>query len=131
MGGKNPALVMPSADLGAAVQGVYRSAFGMNGHKCSACSRVFVHRDMAEEFVSKLREAGRRRVLGDPLDKGVFVGPVATRASYDDYQRYMARRAPRGPMSCARAAASSRTGRWSTDTSCARPCSPGCRATTS
>ncbi len=90
MGGKNPALIMPSADMAAAVQGVYRSAFGMNGHKCSACSRVFVHRDIADEFVTRLARMADDTVLGDPLDKGVFVGPVATRASYDDYQRHVA-----------------------------------------
>ena len=43
MGGKNPALVMPSADLDAAAEGVLRSAFGLQGQKCSACSRVYVH----------------------------------------------------------------------------------------
>ena len=52
MGGKNPAIVMDSADLDRAVQGVYRSAFGMNGHKCSACSRVYVHRAVADEFLA-------------------------------------------------------------------------------
>jgi 1-pyrroline-5-carboxylate dehydrogenase len=62
----------------------------MNGHKCSACSRVFVHRDIADDFISKLARMADDTVLGDPLDKGVFVGPVATRASYDDYQRHVA-----------------------------------------
>jgi 1-pyrroline-5-carboxylate dehydrogenase len=90
MGGKNPALVMPSADLAQAVQGVYRSAFGMNGHKCSACSRVYVHRDVADRFVAGLVKAADDVVPGDPLDKGVFVGPVATRQSYEDFQRYAA-----------------------------------------
>ena len=90
MGGKNPALVMSSADLDQAVQGVTRSAFGMNGHKCSACSRVYVHEAVADHFIGRLARAADAVVLGDPLDKGVFVGPVATRASYDDYGRYVA-----------------------------------------
>jgi len=90
MGGKNPAIVMPSADLAQAVQGVHRSAFGMNGHKCSACSRVYVHRTIADEFVARLAKAADDVVLGDPLQKGVFLGPVATAASYEDYQRYAA-----------------------------------------
>ncbi len=46
MGGKNPAIVMPSADLDAAAEGVMRSAFGLSGQKCSACSRVYVHEDV-------------------------------------------------------------------------------------
>jgi 1-pyrroline-5-carboxylate dehydrogenase len=90
MGGKNPALVMPSADLAQAIEGVQRSAFGMNGHKCSACSRVFVHRAVADEFIAGLARAADAVAPGDPLDKGMFVGPLATRQSYADYQRYAA-----------------------------------------
>jgi 1-pyrroline-5-carboxylate dehydrogenase len=90
MGGKNPAIVMDSADLDRAVQGVHRSAFGMNGHKCSACSRVYVHRAIADEFVRRLEHAANDTRIGDPLAPETFVGPLATRASYDDYQRYVA-----------------------------------------
>jgi 1-pyrroline-5-carboxylate dehydrogenase len=90
MGGKNPALVMASADVAQAVQGISRSAFGMNGHKCSACSRVYVHRAVADELLAGLARAADAVVPADPLDKGVFVGPVATKQSYEDYQRYVA-----------------------------------------
>jgi 1-pyrroline-5-carboxylate dehydrogenase len=90
MGGKNPAIIMPSADLAQAIQGVQRSAFGMNGHKCSACSRVYVHRAVADELIAGLARAADAIAPGDPLDKGVFVGPVATQQSYADYQRYVA-----------------------------------------
>jgi 1-pyrroline-5-carboxylate dehydrogenase len=97
MGGKNPALVMDSADLDKAVQGVYRSAFGMNGHKCSACSRVYVHRAIADAFTDKLVKMAEGTKIGNPLDKGVFVGPVATKAGYEDYQRFAAAAAAAGP----------------------------------
>jgi 1-pyrroline-5-carboxylate dehydrogenase len=90
MGGKNPALVMPSADVAQAVQGIYRSAFGMNGHKCSACSRVYVHRAVAAELLAGLVKAADAVTPADPLEKGTFVGPVATQQSYEDYQRYVA-----------------------------------------
>jgi 1-pyrroline-5-carboxylate dehydrogenase len=89
MGGKNPAIVMDSADLDKAVQGVYRSAFGMNGHKCSACSRVYVHRAVADAFLERLCKMTDQAKVGDPLDKGVFVGPLATKAGYADYQRFI------------------------------------------
>ena len=88
MGGKNPALVMASADLDKAVQGIVRSAFGMNGHKCSACSRVYVHRDVADDFLARLVRATDAIAPGDPSNKGVFVGPVATAQSHADYKRY-------------------------------------------
>ena len=114
------------------MQGVYRSAFGMNGHKCSACSRVYVHRDVADDFLARLVQGGRGRALGDPLDKGVFVGPVATAQSYDDYQRYVGA-GPRGRAGVVRAGGDVVNGRRAarTATSCGPPCSPGCRAITS
>jgi 1-pyrroline-5-carboxylate dehydrogenase len=97
MGGKNPAVVMDSADIDKAVQGVYRSAFGMNGHKCSACSRVYVHRAVADAFTAKLVKVTEATKIGNPLEKGVFVGPVATKAGYEDYQRFAALAAEAGP----------------------------------
>jgi 1-pyrroline-5-carboxylate dehydrogenase len=76
MGGKNPALVMPSADLDAAAEGVMRSAFGLSGQKCSACSRVYVHHDVEARFTELLVEKTRALVVGDPSQAGVFTGPV-------------------------------------------------------
>jgi len=89
MGGKNPAIVMDTADLDKAAEGVFRSAFGMNGHKCSACSRLYVHEAVADGLLSRLEQKIERAVIGDPLAKQTFVGPLATRASYADYQRFM------------------------------------------
>ncbi len=54
MGGKNPTVVSNKANLEKAVQGVVRSAFGLDGQKCSACSRVYVHEDVYDDFVGKL-----------------------------------------------------------------------------
>ena len=56
MGGKNPAIVTASADLDIAAEGVMRSAFGYDGQKCSANSRVYVDRRVAREFVDRLVE---------------------------------------------------------------------------
>jgi 1-pyrroline-5-carboxylate dehydrogenase len=89
MGGKNPAIVMDSADLDRAALGVFRSAFGMNGHKCSACSRVYVHQAVSGAFLDKLQKLTDEARIGDPLDRHTFLGPLATRASYEDYQRFV------------------------------------------
>jgi 1-pyrroline-5-carboxylate dehydrogenase len=97
MGGKNPAIVMDSAELEKAVQGVYRSAFGMNGHKCSACSRVYVHRAVLDGFLERLVKMTNETKIGNPLDQGVFAGPLATKASYEDYQRFTMMAAAAGP----------------------------------
>lgn len=54
MGGKNPTIISKNADLDKAALGVMRSAFGLQGQKCSACSRVYVHKDVKKEFEKKL-----------------------------------------------------------------------------
>jgi 1-pyrroline-5-carboxylate dehydrogenase len=90
MGGKNPAIVMDSADLDRAAAGIYRSAFGMNGHKCSACSRLYVHEAVADDLLARIDARIAESRIGDPLRKETFLGPLATRAGYEDYQRYVA-----------------------------------------
>jgi 1-pyrroline-5-carboxylate dehydrogenase len=61
----------------------------MNGHKCSACSRVYLHEAIADQFVSLLEKKVAALRIGDPLAKDTFLGPVATKNSYEDYQRYV------------------------------------------
>jgi 1-pyrroline-5-carboxylate dehydrogenase len=76
MGGKNPAIVSDKADLDKATDGVLRSAFGFGGQKCSANSRVYVHRSVHDEFVRLLKEKTEKIKVGNPLDKDVYLGPV-------------------------------------------------------
>ena len=86
MGGKNPAVVMPSADLDAAAEGILRSAFGLQGQKCSACSRAYVHREVKDGFLDALVEKTRALVIGDPTRHGVFLGPVIHERAYRAFQ---------------------------------------------
>jgi 1-pyrroline-5-carboxylate dehydrogenase len=79
MGGKNPAIITASADLDIAASGVARSAFGFTGQKCSACSRVYVHRSVYDEFLAKLVARTNDLVVGDATKREVFVGPVIDR----------------------------------------------------
>jgi 1-pyrroline-5-carboxylate dehydrogenase len=76
MGGKNPAIVTASADLDEAAEGVMRSAFGFDGQKCSANSRVYVERAVARPFVERLVERARQIRTGDPTQRDVWMGPV-------------------------------------------------------
>jgi len=76
MGGKNPAIVSARADLELAAEGVLRSAFGFSGQKCSACSRVYVERSVAGEFTGRLADRAAQLRVGDPLDRGAYMGPV-------------------------------------------------------
>jgi 1-pyrroline-5-carboxylate dehydrogenase len=96
MGGKNPALVSARADLDKASDGVYRSAFGFGGQKCSACSRVLVERPVYEDFVKLLAEKASKASVGDPLQPGVYMGPVIDRAAVDRFEDAVAEAASSG-----------------------------------
>ena len=76
MGGKNPAIVSAKADLDKATDGVVRSAFGFGGQKCSATSRVYVQREVYDDFVRLLKEKVERIKVGDPLVKENWLGPI-------------------------------------------------------
>ncbi len=76
MGGKNPVIVTKHADLEKASDGVMNAAFGFGGQKCSACSRVYVQNEVADQFISKLVEKTKNLKIGMPWEMGVFLGPV-------------------------------------------------------
>ena len=88
LGGKNPAIVSRRADLETAATGILRSAFGLQGQKCSACSRVYIEEPIYDQLVSRLVEMTRNLVVGDPTEKSVYMGPVINRSSYRDYQNF-------------------------------------------
>jgi 1-pyrroline-5-carboxylate dehydrogenase len=90
MGGKNPALVMGSADLDEAAEGIMRSAFGFGGQKCSANSRVYVERPVHDELVRLLVEKTERLTLGDPLLRESWLGPVIDQRAVDRHQQAVA-----------------------------------------
>lgn len=90
MGGKNACIVTPAADLERAAAGIVRSAFGMGGQKCSALSRLYVHRDVADTLIDKLVSHTAALHVGDPAQRLNWLGPVATRSGYEDFARYCA-----------------------------------------
>src|SRR5882762_8562719 len=85
MGGKNPAIVMPSADLDDAAEGVMRSAFGMGGQKCSACSRLYLHQNVYKPFMDLLVEKTRLLKIGDPTARDTFLGPLINDVAMKKY----------------------------------------------
>jgi 1-pyrroline-5-carboxylate dehydrogenase len=87
LGGKNAAIVMPTADLEAAAEGVARSAWGLQNQKCSACSRVYVHREVAREFSARLIQRTRAVTIGDPTERDVFFGPLINRSAVLTFER--------------------------------------------
>ncbi|HXG74389.1 MAG TPA: aldehyde dehydrogenase family protein [Candidatus Nitrosotenuis sp.] len=81
MGGKNPVIVTDSADLEKATDGVLRAAFGYGGQKCSACSRVYVHKKVADQFTQKLVSKVQNLKIGLPWEKDTYLGPIINEAA--------------------------------------------------
>ncbi len=87
MGGKNPSYVTANADLEAATQGVMRSAFGMGGQKCSANSKVYVHKKVADDFLEKILKLTKTIEIGDPRKREIYLGPEIEEASAERYEQ--------------------------------------------
>jgi 1-pyrroline-5-carboxylate dehydrogenase len=90
LGGKNPAIVSKNADLERAALGIVRSAFGLQGQKCSACSRVYIEQDVYRPLVERVVELTQELEIGDPTRQDVYLGPVINAAAREDFQRYSA-----------------------------------------
>jgi 1-pyrroline-5-carboxylate dehydrogenase len=88
LGGKNPAIVSRHADVERAAIGIMRSAFGLQGQKCSACSRVYIEAPLYDSLVSRLVELTNKITIGDPTDRTVYLGPVVNRNSYQDFKNF-------------------------------------------
>jgi aldehyde dehydrogenase (NAD+) len=89
MGGKNAIIVMDDADLDLAVEGAVWGAFGTTGQRCTAASRIVVHRKVYRKFVEKFRTAASRLKLGDGLRKETDVGPVINESQFNKILRYI------------------------------------------
>jgi 1-pyrroline-5-carboxylate dehydrogenase len=88
LGGKNPAIVSRHADIERAALGIVRSAFGLQGQKCSACSRVYVEKPLYEQVVARVVDLTEKLTIGDPTDRTVYMGPVVNKSSYADYKNF-------------------------------------------
>jgi len=88
LGGKNPVIVSRKADLERAATGIVRSAFGLQGQKCSAGSRVFIERPAYPALVDRLVAMTQKLQVGDCTRRDVWMGPVVNQASYRDFQAF-------------------------------------------
>jgi 1-pyrroline-5-carboxylate dehydrogenase len=90
MGGKNPVIVSRNADLDEAASGIVRSAFGLQGQKCSAVSRILVEEPVREGLSELLKERTEKLAIGDPTERGVFFGPVINGHAYEEFKQFTA-----------------------------------------
>jgi len=89
LGGKNAQIVMEDADLELALEGVLWGAFGTTGQRCTATSRLILHRPIRERFVEMLTERVKGLKLGNGLDESVHVGPLVSEAQRENVHRYV------------------------------------------
>ena len=90
MGGKDAIVVDDSADLDAAADGIVASAFGFQGQKCSACSRVIAVELVYQQVVEKVADRTKALRMGDPRDPTIQVGPVADARQFAKVNSYIA-----------------------------------------
>ncbi|WP_214405297.1 aldehyde dehydrogenase family protein [Pseudonocardia lacus] len=88
LGGKNPLVVMPDADLDLAVEGALFSGFGTAGQRCTSLGTVIAHRDVHDEFLRRLDAAVRSAAIGDPT-ADVLYGPMISRRFLESFGRHL------------------------------------------
>ena len=89
LGGKNAIIIDDDADLDEAVGQVIYSAFGFQGQKCSACSRVIVVEPIYQRFVERLVEAARSIAIGPAENPAFYMGPVVDAQAYKNVLRHI------------------------------------------
>lgn len=89
LGGKNPMVIMPDADLDLAVEGALFSGFGTAGQRCTSLGTVIVHESVHDAFLERFVQAVGEARVGDP-EQDVVAGPLLDRKFADRYEEYLA-----------------------------------------
>jgi acyl-CoA reductase-like NAD-dependent aldehyde dehydrogenase len=89
LGGKNAQIIMDDADLDLAVEGALWGAFGTTGQRCTATSRLIVHRKVAKKVIDALAAQAQQIKIGDGLDESVEMGPLINEAARQKVLRYI------------------------------------------
>src|SRR5260370_35704362 len=89
MGGKNIIIVMDDANLDLAVDGAVWGGFGTTGQRCTAASRVAVHKSVYKKFVERFVECAKSLKVGDGLDASVDMGPCINESQLNTVISYV------------------------------------------
>lgn len=103
LGGKSPNIIMSDADLDLAIPGVIQGMrFSRQGQSCSAGSRLFLHKDIADEVLDRVIAALKSQKMGEPLDPESDIGTIVSQEQFDRVTRYveMARNTPGAEILC-------------------------------
>jgi len=88
LGGKNPLVVMPDADLDLAVEGALFSGFGTAGQRCTSLGIAIVHADVHDDFMARFDKAVREAPIGDPT-RDVLYGPMISERFFDRFLTWL------------------------------------------
>lgn len=88
LGGKNPVVVTESANINEAVEGVLKGAFSYSGQKCSATSRVYIHKTIKNNFTKILVQKTESLSTGDPVNPKTMIGPLINSNAYEKYKKF-------------------------------------------
>jgi acyl-CoA reductase-like NAD-dependent aldehyde dehydrogenase len=89
LGGKSPNIILPDADLDAAVKGSFQGIYFNSGQACDAGSRLFVHSSQYDQVVDALRKRAEKARVGPGLDPDTQFGPVVSKEQFDRVQSYI------------------------------------------
>jgi acyl-CoA reductase-like NAD-dependent aldehyde dehydrogenase len=89
LGGKSPNVILPDADLQAAIKGSYTGIYFNSGQACNAASRLFVQKDQFDDVMSALADAAKATKVGPGLDPETFVGPLVSAEQHDRVSGYI------------------------------------------
>ena len=88
LGGKNPLVIMPSANMDNAVEGAYWAGFGTAGQRCTSLGNLIIHEDIYDEFMTKLMAKVESTAIGDSMrNEGVLYGPMLSEKYAVDFLR--------------------------------------------
>jgi glyceraldehyde-3-phosphate dehydrogenase (NADP+) len=97
---KNPAIIVPDADLNVAVNECVKGSLSFNGQRCTALKILFVHRSVAPKFIDLFTEKVESLPCGLPWEKGVMITPLADRHKHEQLNRYMKEAIQHGAKLC-------------------------------
>ena len=86
LGGNNAGIVCPSADIDLAIKAITFSAAGTSGQRCTSMRRLFVHEDIFENCIEKLKDSFDNLVIGDPNNPSTQLGPLISENSFKEMQ---------------------------------------------
>ncbi|MFX3675151.1 MAG: 5-carboxymethyl-2-hydroxymuconate semialdehyde dehydrogenase [Paenisporosarcina sp.] len=89
LGGKSPLIIFDDADMDRALDATVWGMFSFNGERCTANSRVFLHKNIKDQFIEKLKERVENITIGDPMDSSTQLGPLIDKGHFKKVSDYI------------------------------------------